>query len=165
MILNDLRFDFHGRFENQISNQIPIFQYDFKNLKIVPKWFKLRFCKIVNQILQYSGDCFMSWGTECSKGKIISCKHLHKIVFGVFMILFGCFAGDLRFFCSACTILAERATYHADSALGNAVSGTLPIFGLIRLPHLAISLHSLYVRGYTEGKLETRPVQKKNRSC
>jgi hypothetical protein len=37
MILNDLRFDFHGHFENQILNQIPIFQYDFKNLKIIPK--------------------------------------------------------------------------------------------------------------------------------
>jgi hypothetical protein len=37
MILNYLRFDFHGHFENQISNQIPIFQYDLKNLKIVPK--------------------------------------------------------------------------------------------------------------------------------
>jgi hypothetical protein len=37
MILNDLRFDFHGHSENQISNQIPIFQYDLKNLKIVPK--------------------------------------------------------------------------------------------------------------------------------
>jgi hypothetical protein len=32
-----LRFDFHGHFENQISNQILIFQYDFENLKIVPK--------------------------------------------------------------------------------------------------------------------------------
>jgi hypothetical protein len=53
MILNDLRFDFHGHFENQISNQIPIFQYDFKNLKIVPKLFKIRFCKIVNQIVEY----------------------------------------------------------------------------------------------------------------
>jgi hypothetical protein len=31
MILNDLRFDFH------VSNQITIFQCDFKNLKIVPK--------------------------------------------------------------------------------------------------------------------------------
>jgi hypothetical protein len=29
-ILNDLRFDFHRHFENQISNQIPIFQYDLK---------------------------------------------------------------------------------------------------------------------------------------
>jgi hypothetical protein len=37
MILNDLRFDFHGHFENQISNKILIFQYDFKNLKIVRK--------------------------------------------------------------------------------------------------------------------------------
>jgi hypothetical protein len=37
MILNDLRFDFHGHFENQIANQIPIFQYDFKKLKIVSK--------------------------------------------------------------------------------------------------------------------------------
>jgi hypothetical protein len=37
MILNDLRFDLKGHFENQISNQIPTFQYDFKNLKIVPK--------------------------------------------------------------------------------------------------------------------------------
>jgi hypothetical protein len=36
-ILNELRFDSHGHFENQISNQIHIFQYDFKNLKIVPK--------------------------------------------------------------------------------------------------------------------------------
>jgi hypothetical protein len=48
-----LRFDFHGHFENQISNQIPIFQYDFKNLKIVSKLFKIRFCKIVNQIVEY----------------------------------------------------------------------------------------------------------------
>jgi hypothetical protein len=37
MILNDLRFEFHGHFENQISNQISIFQCDFKNLKIVQK--------------------------------------------------------------------------------------------------------------------------------
>jgi hypothetical protein len=35
MILNDLRFDFHGDFENQITNPIPKFQYDFTNLKIV----------------------------------------------------------------------------------------------------------------------------------
>jgi hypothetical protein len=32
-----LRFDFQGYFENQISNQISIFQYDFQNLKIVQK--------------------------------------------------------------------------------------------------------------------------------
>jgi hypothetical protein len=32
-----LRVDFHGHFENQIANQIPNFQYDFLNLKIVPK--------------------------------------------------------------------------------------------------------------------------------
>jgi hypothetical protein len=32
-----MRFDFKGHFEDQISNQIPIFQYHFKNLKIVPK--------------------------------------------------------------------------------------------------------------------------------
>jgi amino acid permease len=37
MILNDLRFDFYEHFENQISNHIPIFQYDFKYHKIVPK--------------------------------------------------------------------------------------------------------------------------------
>jgi hypothetical protein len=29
MIFNDFTFDFHGH-ENQITNQIPIFQYDFK---------------------------------------------------------------------------------------------------------------------------------------
>jgi hypothetical protein len=53
MILNNLRFDFDGHFENQISNQIPIFQYDFINHQIVPKGFKIRFCKIVNQIVEY----------------------------------------------------------------------------------------------------------------
>jgi amino acid permease len=37
MILNDLRFDFHRHFENQISNQIPIFQYDFKKSQNRPK--------------------------------------------------------------------------------------------------------------------------------
>jgi hypothetical protein len=37
MILNDLRFDFHGHFENQISNQIPIFQCDFKKSQNRPK--------------------------------------------------------------------------------------------------------------------------------
>jgi hypothetical protein len=52
MILNDFVFDFHGHFENQFSNQIPIFQCDFKNLKIFPKWFEIRFCKIVNQIVE-----------------------------------------------------------------------------------------------------------------
>jgi hypothetical protein len=48
-----LRFDFHEHFENQIANQIPIFQCDFKNLKIVQKLFKIRFCKIANQIVEY----------------------------------------------------------------------------------------------------------------
>jgi hypothetical protein len=46
MILNDLRFDFHGHFDNQISNQIPIFQYDLKNLKIVSKDLKSDFVKL-----------------------------------------------------------------------------------------------------------------------
>jgi hypothetical protein len=30
MILNDLRFDFHGHFENQISNQTPYFNIILK---------------------------------------------------------------------------------------------------------------------------------------
>jgi hypothetical protein len=51
MILNDMRFDFHGYFLNQISNQVPIFQCDLNNLKKHPKLFKIRFCKIVNQIV------------------------------------------------------------------------------------------------------------------
>jgi hypothetical protein len=55
IISNDLRFDFHGYFENKIAYQIPIFQYDFKNLKIIPKLFKIRFCKIVYQIVEYPG--------------------------------------------------------------------------------------------------------------
>jgi hypothetical protein len=53
MILNDLRFDFQEYFLNQISNQITIFQSDLKNLKIVQNLFKIRFCKIVNQIVEY----------------------------------------------------------------------------------------------------------------
>jgi hypothetical protein len=53
MILNDLRLDFYEHFENKIANQIPIFQYDFKNLKIIPKRFKIQFFKIVNQIVEY----------------------------------------------------------------------------------------------------------------
>jgi hypothetical protein len=45
MILNDLRFDFHGHFENQISNQIPIFQYDFKTAKSSQNYLKSDFVK------------------------------------------------------------------------------------------------------------------------
>jgi hypothetical protein len=33
-----------------------IHQCDLANLKIVPKLFKIRFCKIVNQIVEYSAD-------------------------------------------------------------------------------------------------------------
>jgi hypothetical protein len=44
-ILNDLRFDFHGHFQNQISNQIHIFQYDFKNIKMVENDLKSDFVK------------------------------------------------------------------------------------------------------------------------
>jgi hypothetical protein len=56
MILKDLRFDFHGHFENQILNQITTFQCDFKNIKILLKWFKIRFSKIVNQIVEYPAN-------------------------------------------------------------------------------------------------------------
>jgi hypothetical protein len=55
VILNLWRFDFHSHSWNQISNQIAIFQCDLKNCKIVQKWFKIRFCKIVNQIVEYPG--------------------------------------------------------------------------------------------------------------
>jgi hypothetical protein len=35
-----------------VAIQITIFQFQLKNLKIVLKWFKIRFCEIVNQIVE-----------------------------------------------------------------------------------------------------------------
>jgi amino acid permease len=37
MILNDLRFDYDGHFENQMSNQIPIFQMSKSCQKVLKK--------------------------------------------------------------------------------------------------------------------------------
>jgi hypothetical protein len=66
------------------SNQIIIFQCDFKNLKIVPKSCKIRFCKIANETVQYPAcpllldPCTSLSSSAC--GECAKCQTINHIL-------------------------------------------------------------------------------------
>jgi hypothetical protein len=93
------RFDFHGHFLNQISNKIALFQCDFKSLKIVLKWFKIRLCKIGNQIVEYPAAknelaCYLSIEEDERFSSAVFYVCIVKLTFDVLW----CDTSDARFF-------------------------------------------------------------------